>query len=160
MRSRVFVAMVLALAVPSIVLGADPAVTAPVTEPVGTTTPAIAPPAPAVSEKPKPVERPKPAEKPKPVDKPRIAAENPQPPETAPARTVESPAPSAAPALDGHGTSTRADEAGAGYSFGCLGLAFAMLIIGIAGGFLGRHFLSRHKLGGMTVRIGTWRGIP
>jgi hypothetical protein len=65
--------------------------------------------------------------------------------------------PAAAPADNG---TTSQGEASAGYSFGCLALSFAMLIIGIAAGFIGRHLMSRHKLGGMSVRIGTWRGIP
>jgi hypothetical protein len=109
------------------------------------------------AEKPKPVEKLKPVEKPKPAEKPRALTENTNPAETAPpkpaAKPVETPAP-AAPATTDPGV------ASAGYSFGCLALSFAMLIIGIAAGFVWRHLMSRRKLGGMTVRIGTWRGIP
>lgn len=38
--------------------------------------------------------------------------------------------------------------------------SFAMLIAGFAAGYFWRHHVSRQKLGGMTVRIGTWRGTP
>ncbi len=38
--------------------------------------------------------------------------------------------------------------------------SFAMLIVGFVAGYFWRHHVSRHKLGGMTVRIGTWRGTP
>jgi len=161
MRGRIFILLGLALACPTIALGADPAVIAPAPESAETTTPAVAPPAPIVNEKPKPAERPKPVERPRPVEKPRPTAENARPPEVIPSKPIEPPAPAVvtAPALADHGA-TRQSEASAGYSFGCLALSFAMLIIGIAVGFLWRHLMSRHKLGGMSVRIGTWRGIP
>lgn len=112
-------------------------------------------------ERPKPPEKPK-AEKPRPVEKPRSEMENtgsqpnPVPASVKPAETV---APAGAP-LTSAVTPPAPTTGRVGYSFSCLALAFAMLILGIAAGFLGRHLMSRHKLGGMTVRIGTWRGIP
>ncbi len=161
MRGRLFILLGLAFACPSVILGADPTAIAPVPERAEATTPVVAPPAPVVNEKPRTVEKTKPVEKPKPADKPRAAAENVRPPDAAPGKLIEPPAPAtaAAPAVTDHRMTTRG-EASAGYPIGCLALSFAMLIIGIVAGFLGRHFLSRHKLGGMTVRIGTWRGIP
>ena len=167
MRRRLFIVLGLVLAAPSVALGADPAGSSPVPERAEETAPAVAPPAQVVNEKPKPAERPrlaekpKPIEKPKPAEKPRLVAENLQPPESLPGKPIEPPAPAAvATPTPGDDGTARQGEASAGYSFGCLALSFAMLIIGVAAGFLGRHFLSRHKLGGMTVRIGTWRGIP
>lgn len=110
-------------------------------------------------DKPKPLEKPKPVEKPKTAEKPRAESENTgsvsTPAFSVPAKTVETVAPVSVPApipaVSGPASS---------YSFSCVALAFAMLIVGIGVGFLGRHLMSRHKLGGMTVRIGTWRGIP
>jgi len=157
MRGRFVFVVGMTLIAPSIALGADPVAGVPAPERAEQTTPAVAPTAPAVVEKPKPVERPKLVEKPKPVEKPRSAVESFRAPEDVPVKPFEPPAPAAVPADMG---TARQGEAHTGYSLGCLGLSFAMLIIGIAAGFLGRHFLSRHKLGGMTVRIGTWRGIP
>jgi hypothetical protein len=152
MRARLFIVLGLALAYPSMTLGVDPVVSTPVPARVETVTPAVVPPAQVVNEKP--------VEKPKPVDKPRLAAENVRPPEVTPSQAIEPSALAApAPAPADSNLATPA-ETSPGYSFGCVTLSFAMLIIGFAAGFLGRHFLSRHKLGGMTVRIGTWRGIP
>ena len=156
MRGRLFIVLGLAFAGPSTTLGADPVVGSPAPERAVVTAPAVVPPAQAVNERPRPVEKPKPAEKPQPV------AETVRPPEVMPARPIEPSVPVTAPApAPGDEDAAAPGEASAGgYSFGCLALSFAMLITGIAAGFLGRHFLSRHKLGGMTVRIGTWRGIP
>lgn len=159
MRGRFVIVLGLAFIGPSIALGADPVVGVPAAERAEVTTPAVVPPAPVVIDKPKPAERPKPLDKPKPVEKPRPTVENVRPPEDAPSKPIEPSIPAAVPVPADNDTA-RQGEASSGYSFGCLGLSFAMLIIGIAAGFLGRHFLSRHKLGGMTVRIGTWRGIP
>jgi|GEM_PF-3271497 len=161
MRGRIFILLGFALACPAIALGADPAVVAPPPESAETAPPAVAPPAPIVNEKPRPAERPKPVERPRPVEKPRSTTENARSPEVVPRKPIEPPTPAVAPApaLADHGA-TQQSEANAGYSFGCLALSFAMLIIGIAVGFLWRHLMSRHKLGGMSVRIGTWRGIP
>ena len=159
MNSHFVLVLGLAFIGPSIAFGADPVAGAPAAERPEATTPAVAPPAPVAIEKPKPVERPKPVEKPKPAEKPRPVVENARPPEVTPNKPIEPPMPATAPAPADNGP-IRQGEASAGYSLSCLGLSFAMLILGIAAGFLGRHFLSRHKLGGMTVRIGTWRGIP
>ena len=154
MRGRFVILLGLALIGPPLAHGADPVTGTPAAERAEETTPAVVPPVPIL------IEKPKPAERPKPVEKPRPAVESTQPPDVTPAKSTE-PAPAAdpAPVPADNGTASQG-EANAGYSFGCLALSFAMLIIGIAAGFLGRHFLSRHKLGGMTVRIGTWRGIP
>lgn len=161
MRGCFIVVLGLALICPSITLGADPAVGTAMPESVENTLPAIPPPAPSVTEKPKPAEKPKPIEKPKSVEKPRPPVEITRPPEVTPSKPIESPAPAVMPApAPADNATARQGEASAGYSFGCLALSFAMLIIGIAAGFLWRHLMSRHKLGGMTVRIGTWRGIP
>jgi hypothetical protein len=169
MRSRLIIVLGLALVCPFVSLGADPVVDAPTPEPTEAPTPALAPPAPVVNEKPKPVEKAKPAEKikpvekpkPKPVEKPHLAADAVRPVEVPPSKSSEPSAPAAvpAPALASNGVAKQ-DETTTGYSLGCLALSFAMLILGVAAGFLGRHLMSRHKLGGMTVRIGTWRGIP
>ena len=165
MRGRLFILLSLALACPTIALGADPVVGTPPTERTEVTAPAVVPSAQVLDEKPRPVERPKPVERPRPVEKPRPTVEITRPPEVMPSKPieppVEPPAPAAmpAPAPADNGTA-RQGEASAGYSLGCLALSFAMLIIGIAAGFIGRHLMSRHKLGGMSVRIGTWRGIP
>lgn len=150
MSGRFIVVLGLALIWPSISLGADPVVVPPATERAEITKPPVVPPAQVVIEKPKPVEKPKPA----------IVKDVP-PPNVVPSKASEPPAPAAVPepAPDMTGAA-RQGETTAGYSFGCLILAFAMLIIGVAIGFLWRHLMSRHKLGGMTVRIGTWRGIP
>jgi hypothetical protein len=123
------------------VLAADPVTPAPAAE--RTELPAATP-----GVVPRPVaEAPKPAEKLKPMEKPRPTVETPKTMEPAvPTATTESPVVSST-------------EVG-GYSLGCLALAFAMLIAGFAAGFVARHLVSRRKLGGMTVRIGTWRGIP
>lgn len=112
-------------------------------------------------ERPKPPEKPK-AEKPKPVEKPRLEMEN-TGTQTNPVATSVKPSEAVAPVgapLNSAVTPPPPATGRTGNSFGCLALAFAMLILGIAAGFLGRHLMSRHKLGGMTVRIGTWRGIP
>jgi hypothetical protein len=157
----------LVFAYPFLALGADPVVSTPLPEPAEVPAPVVTPPAQMVNEKPKPVERPKPAgqvkpvEKPKPAEKPRVAADSVQPPVVTASKPVEPPAPAAVPApAPANNGIAKQGEASAGYSFGCLALSFAMLILGVAAGFLGRHLMSRHKLGGMTVRIGTWRGIP
>ena len=130
------------------------------TEPLPTE-PLPAAPAPAVVESvppaKAPLERPKPAEKPKPV---AAAPKPPEPvkPPPAPAAAPKPPEPAKpegfAPAA---GT---ANPAGSAAPLGCWGLAFAMLLVGFVAGFLWRHQTSRRKLGGMSVRIGTWRGIP
>jgi hypothetical protein len=138
---------------------ADPTLSPPAWEPTSVVPapPPVAPPARVVSDKPKPAaERPKPpaVEKPKPpVEKPRPVVESPIPAAAPPAKPIDPPA--VAPVDAGP-----AKAAGGGYSLGCLALAFAMLVIGFAAGFLWRHQTSRRKLGGMSVRIGTWRGIP
>lgn len=103
------------------------------------------------------VERPRPAAKP--IEKPRPAVEvekteipaKPAPVAAAKPEPEKSQAP-VAPPIGG--------TAPASTSFGTWGLAFAMLIVGFAAGFFWRHQMSRRKLGGMSVRIGTWRGIP
>lgn len=109
-----------------------------------------------------PVEPAKPAEKPaleksKPIEKPR-SVETPPRPESSGAKASET------PILGAHAPNPAASPAPAAarqeVSFSCMLLAFAMLILGAAAGFIGRHLMSRHKLGGMTVRVGTWRGIP
>ena len=103
------------------------------------------------------------AEKPKPVEKPRPPAEITRPVEIAPPKPIVKPvevvAPVAVPTTVAP-VAVSPEGAGVWYSFGCLALSFAMLIIGVAVGFVWRHLMSRRKLGGMTVRIGTWRGIP
>lgn len=162
MSGRFIVVLGLALIWPSISLGADPVVVPPATERAEITKPPVVPPAQVVIEKPKPVEMPKPVEKPKTVEKPKpTIVKDVPPPNVVPSKAIEPPAPAAVPepAPDKTGAAKQG-ETTAGYSFGCLILAFAMLIIGVAIGFLWRHLMSRHKLGGMTVRIGTWRGIP
>ena len=114
--------------------------------------------APVVVEKPRPIEPPKTAEaprpvvvKPQPVPPPPPVAAKPEEASVPPAPVEPAPQPEVAAA---------ATAAGGGFTVGCGLLAFAMLIIGFAAGFIGRHFWSRRQLGGMTVRIGTWRGIP
>ncbi len=115
--------------------------------------------APVVVEKPGPVEPPKPAERPRPVvEKPRPAAPPPAPPVAV--MPEEAPAPPPVAAAPVPKPEIAAAAGGGGLTVGCGLLAFAMLIIGFAAGFIGRHFWSRRQLGGMTVRIGTWRGIP
>lgn len=128
------------------------------------------PPAPVVTGTPEAAPAPPPAERPKPQEKPKLEipkiAERPRPGN---ADSTASPGPAAkletvAPVSVVPPPSTTIPpgpvKAHTGDSFSCLALAFAMLILGVAAGFLGRHLMSRHKLGGMTVRIGTWRGIP
>lgn len=117
--------------------------------------------APALMEQAKPVERPKLVEKPKAAERPQASPPTsesvPQAAPTAPVKPTEvqqSSAVLASPASSAPAASSVA------YLPPCWVVAFAMLILGIAVGFLGRHLMSRHKLGGMTVRIGTWRGIP
>lgn len=109
----------------------------------------------------KPVEKPK-LEKPKPVERPRpepqapSSAANPTSPSPKPIETVAPVStPAVAPATPAGPSTVLGSD-----SFSCIVLAFAMLLLGMVAGFLGRHLMSRHKLGGMTVRIGTWRGIP
>jgi len=165
MRSRFLLVLGLVFACPSITLGADPVMSAPASERVDAPSPVVESPAQAINEQPKaaekskPVEKPRLVEKPKPAEKPHLAAENTRPAEVVSIKPIEPPVPAVVPAPADNGTAGQ-EETKACYSIGCLGLSFAMLIIGIAAGFLGRHLLSRHKLGGMTVRIGTWRGIP
>lgn len=146
MRNRLYLVLGLVLVVPAAVFAQEP-------------DPAVRPPAPVVAVPPAlPVaEKPRPVEKPKPAEKPRALAENPNPVETAAPKPVAKPAEPPAPAAP---ATAVPDAAGAGCVFACLALAFAMLLIGVAAGFVWRHLMSRHKLGGMTVRIGTWRGIP
>ena len=150
MRRVLYIALGLSIACTSAAYALDDPAVPPVS---GTTE--ITPVAPV--ERPKPVEKPRPIEKPKPIEKPRVEPENtgfiPNLTVPAPAKTVET----GAPVLV---TAPATSSGRSNYSFGCLALAFAMLILGIGAGFLGRHLMSRHKLGGMTVRIGTWRGIP
>jgi hypothetical protein len=177
MRSRFVIVLGLALAYPFVILGADPVAGTPLPEPTATPEPALTPPAPVVIEKPKPPEKPKPAEKPKPVEtikpvekpkavekpkpveKPQHATETVRPPDVTPSKPIDPPPAAAVPTPVSNGA-IKQEATSCSYSFGCLALSFAMLVIGIAAGFLGRHMMSRHKLGGMTVRIGTWRGIP
>jgi outer membrane biosynthesis protein TonB len=119
-----------------------------------------APPKPRAASKPATV--PAPPQATKPAEKPHTVVENAAPRNAvADKPVVEVPPPAAAPPPHAStGNSETEPPVATGYSIGCLALSFAMLIIGFAAGFLGRHLLSRHKLGGMTVRIGTWRGIP
>lgn len=171
MRRHLLCMLCLALAAPLVAVAADPEPvtipTAPVPEntPEPAPPPAVAPPSmtPKTPPKPRAVSKPAAAvtvpEPPKPAEKPQAAAENVTPRNAVTNKPVEAPPPPAVPPPTPATTETELPAA-TGYSFGCLALAFAMLIIGFAAGFLGRHFLSRHKLGGMTVRIGTWRGIP
>lgn len=122
----------------------EPATTPPTVTPVPAE---VASPEPAI-DRPAPVAKPRPPAPPRPVEKPRIS--EPPPAEPAATRVTEPPgeaAATASPATAGPGV--------AGWL-----LAFAMLIVGFAAGFAARHFWSRHQLGGMQVRIGTWRGIP
>lgn len=152
MRNRLYLVLGLVLVVPAGVFAQEP-------------DPAVRPPAPAATTPPAlPVaEKPRPVEKPKPAEKPRALAENTSPVENAApkpvAKPAESPAPIVTPTVAAPATAAPG-AAGGGYSFACLALAFAMLIIGVAAGFVWRHLMSRRKLGGMSVRIGTWRGIP
>lgn len=119
-----------------------------------TTTETVQPPSPPV-EPAKPKEKSAP-EKPKPIEKPR-SVQAPSKPETT-VKAAETPllgAPVPNPSASSVPAAVRQE-----ISFPCIALAFAMLILGAAAGFIGRHLMSRHKLGGMTVRVGTWRGIP
>ncbi len=149
MRNRWYIMLGLVFAFPAGALAQDPdsAVRPPASE-------AAAPPVPPVFEKRIPVEKPKPAERPRALTENTDSAETASPKPAA--NHVETSAPATVPASAVPATENR----GTGYSLGCLALAFAMLIIGIATGFVWRHLMSRRKLGGMTVRIGTWRGIP
>ena len=150
MRRVLYIALGLSVACTSAAYAVDDPVISPVP---GSTE--VTPAAPV--ERPKPVEKPRPIEKPKPIEKPQVEPENtgfiPNSTLPTPAKAVETGAPVLVSAPS-------TSSGGSNYSFGCLALAFAMLILGIGAGFLGRHLMSRHKLGGMTVRIGTWRGIP
>lgn len=108
---------------------------------------------------------PPPATAPVVVEKPRSVVVKPQlvpPPPPVPAKPEEAPVPPPVPVEPAPQpeVAAAATAAGGGLSVGCGLLAFAMLIVGVAAGFVGRHFWSRRQLGGMTVRIGTWRGIP
>ena len=169
MRRPLISLLCLALAAPLVAIAADPEpVAAPETSAPESTVTTPEPPPPA---KPKPVPKPhvnsKPAAAPTPAPAPLKPAEKPPAAEAAAGHTsnnganqpVVAPAPPAvtppAPA-----TADVGSPAATGRSIGCLALSFAMLILGFVAGFVGRHLLSRHKLGGMTVRIGTWRGIP
>lgn len=169
MRLPVISMLCLALAAPLVARAADPEPVAPaetsVPPPESTVTPA-APPAVAP-----PPAKPKPAPKPRVTSKPAAAVapapEPPKPAEKLPeaaARSdnggVNQPGVTPAPAVVSPSAADAGSSAATGRSIGCLALSFAMLILGFIGGFVGRHLLSRHKLGGMTVRIGTWRGIP
>lgn len=151
MRRVLYIALGLGLACTSVAYAVDDLVVSPVPA-----SPEVAAPVTPV-ERPKPIEKPRPIERPKPIEKPRVEPENtglisnPTPP--VPAKAVETGTPVL---VNAPSTSSGRSN----YVFGCLGMAFAMLILGIGAGFLGRHLMSRHKLGGMTVRIGTWRGIP
>lgn len=122
-------------------------------------------PAPPPATAPVAVEKPRPVEPPKPVERPRPVVERPQPappPPPVAAKPEETPAPVVMPAepTPRPEAEVAAAATGGGLTVGCGLLAFAMLTIGFAAGFVGRHFWSRRQLGGMTVRIGTWRGIP
>lgn len=104
-----------------------------------------------------PAERPRPAVKPAPKPRPMVGTQEPEAPvkpaPVAAAKPDEPEKPRAPVAPTG-------ETSPASTSFGCWGLAFAMLIVGFAAGYFWRHQMSRRKLGGMSVRIGTWRGIP
>lgn len=141
-----------------------------------------APPAPVVPETVPVLEKPKAVKKPpspepvvsKPVlSKPPEAVRVQETPERQPAVTdaksiKETPVPAEAPPLPGslpveppaQTPATPAVKPSGAFSFGCIAFSFAMLIVGIVAGFSWRHLASRRKLGGMHVRIGTWRGIP
>lgn len=154
-----------ALILTAVVLGwplhagaADPGTT-------GTAPSALEQPVPPPATAPVVVEKPRPVEPPKPVAKPRPVVEQPAPvppPLPVAAKPEEAPVPPPMPVEPASQpeVAVAATAAGGGLSVGCGLLAFAMLIIGFAAGFVGRHFWSRRQLGGMTVRIGTWRGIP
>lgn len=132
--------------------------------------PTIVEPAKPKVEKPKPVEKPRPVEKPKPAEPPRaVAPEKPKPAIAEPPKAAASSLSPEPPST--HEQSAPANEiapaqppavAGepAGRSLACWIFSFAMLVVGFAAGFVARHLWTRRQLGGMTVRIGTWRGIP
>lgn len=106
-----------------------------------------------------PIERPRPAVKPVPKPRPVAEAQNPEVPvRSAPVAAAKSAEPEKppvpVPVVSTGGTAAPVA------ALGCWSLAFAMLIVGFAAGFFWRHQMSRRKLGGMSVRIGTWRGIP
>ena len=138
------VCMLLTLAGTAAAQSPDPATAPP---PAATVPPPVVAPAPVVT--PKPVEKP-------PAPKPVVPAK-PAKPATEPAVAV--PPPAASPA------SAAPTDSAVSVGNDCQPLSiwltgFAMLLIGFAAGFIARHLVSRRKLGGMTVRIGTWRGIP
>jgi len=133
--------------------------------------PPSAAPVPAVA--PVPVAAPKPpvpSAAPAPAPKPVVAVEKPklaEKPAEKPA--VPSPAsPPAEPERSGDMPMSRETKPGAEPAVALNGIgaytwpafSFAMLILGFVAGYAWRHHVSRHKLGGMTVRIGTWRGTP
>ncbi len=113
-------------------------------------------PAPAAAEARPPVVIPAAVERPKPVERPAPARPVAEPPKPAPV-TVRPPEP--APAEPAATTVVTESSGSTGWVAYWL-TGFAMLLIGFAAGFVTRHLVSRRKLGGMTVRIGTWRGIP
>lgn len=125
------------------------------TPPTATPTETVQSPTSPAVEPAKPKEKPV-LEKPKPIEKPR-SVEAPPRPEATGAKVPETPI-SSAPVPNSATPPIQAVRQEV--SFPCIALAFAMLILGAAAGFIGRHLMSRHKLGGMTVRVGTWRGIP
>ena len=150
MKLRVLILTAAVLGWPLHAGAADPGAT-------GTATPVLEQPVPPPATA--PVEPPKPAEKPRPiVVKPQPVP----PPPPVPAKPEEAPVPPPVPVEPAPQpeVAAAATAAGGGLSVACGLLAFAMLIVGFAAGFVGRHFWSRRQLGGMTVRIGTWRGIP
>ena len=155
MKLRTLLPIAIALGLPLPVLAADPATT-------GTAAPALEQPAVPPAPPPMAVEKPKPVEPPKPVERPRPVVEKSKPALPPPVESKsEEPPPPVTPAEPEPKTEGAPEAAtGGGFSPGCWLLSFAMLIIGFAAGFIGRHVWSRRQLGGMTVRIGTWRGIP
>lgn len=154
MRATLFCCLLLVSAGP-LAQAAEPEPVAPVPAPVETeVVPATPPP-----ERPKPAARP--VEKPRP---PVVAA--PIPPEPVKPAPVEAARSEPARPDNPDKANDTAPPAGSAASgarsipLGSWGLAFAMLLIGFVAGFFWRHQMSRRKLGGMSVRIGTWRGIP
>lgn len=148
MRSRCFIVLTFMLAS-----------AASAEEPATPPAPVPAENAPALMEQPKPIQRPKLMEKPKAAERPQASSPTSESVPQAASTTPVKPEVQSTVAPSSPAPSPPAASRGA-YSLPCWVLAFAMLILGIAVGFLGRHLMSRHKLGGMTVRIGTWRGIP
>lgn len=131
---------------------APAAATAPAPIPAPAPVAAPKPPAvPTATPKPAPVERPKPVEAPK----PQAAPPAPVSPAAEPERSGDMP-----PA---HETKATAEPGAATNGLGAYlwpVFSFAMLVVGFVAGYFWRHQTSRRKLGGMTVRIGTWRGTP